>query len=129
MRGYVLTRYGDATAMELREVPMPTAGAGEVLIRVHAAGLNPIDYKTRQGKARMVIPLKLPRVAGSELSGVVEAVGPGGTQFSTGDRVFTRVDKTKSAGSPTTSRCGRSWLRPCRLRWTSWTRPHCRSPV
>jgi alcohol dehydrogenase len=81
--------------MELREVPIPVVGAGEVLIRVHAAGLNPIDYKTRQGRARMVMRLQLPRVAGSELSGVVEAVGPGVTRFSEGDRVFARVDKAK----------------------------------
>ena len=50
MRGYVLTRYGDTTAMELREVPIPVAGVGGVLIRVHAAGLNPVDYNTRQGR-------------------------------------------------------------------------------
>jgi len=44
VRGYVLDRYGDATAMALREVPAPAGGAGSVLIRVHAAGLNPVDY-------------------------------------------------------------------------------------
>ena len=69
--GYVLNRYGDATAMELREVPIPVAGVGEVLIRVHAAGLNPVDYKMRQGKVRLVTRLELPTVAGSELSGVM----------------------------------------------------------
>jgi NADPH:quinone reductase-like Zn-dependent oxidoreductase len=95
VRGYVLTRYGDATAMAIREVPVPAAGPGEVLIRVHAAGLNPIDYKIREGKARLVMPLKLPRVAGSELSGVVEAAGPGVTRISEGDRVFARVDKAQ----------------------------------
>ena len=95
MQAYVLTRYGDATAMELRDVPNPTAAAGEVLIRVRAAGLNPVDYKIRQGKLRMVTRLDLPQVAGSELSGVVEAVGAGVTRFAVGDRVFARVDKKK----------------------------------
>jgi len=95
MRAYVLTRYGDASAMELRDVPEPTAGAGEVLIRVRAAGLNPVDFKIRQGKMRLVTPLKLPQVAGSELSGVVEAVGAGVTRFAAEDRVFARVDKVK----------------------------------
>ena len=47
MQGYVLTRYGGARAMQLREVPKPTAGDGEVLIRVHAAGLNPVDHTVR----------------------------------------------------------------------------------
>ncbi|WP_199827307.1 NADP-dependent oxidoreductase [Streptomyces xylophagus] len=95
MQGFVLTRYGDASAMELREVPEPTAGAGEVLVRVRAAGLNPIDYKVRQGAMRLVQRLDLPQVAGSELSGEVEAVGAGVTRFAVGDRVFARVDKKK----------------------------------
>jgi alcohol dehydrogenase len=95
VRGYVLSRYGDATAMEFREVPIPVPGVGEVLIRVHAAGLNPVDYKMREGKMRLITRLDLPRVAGSELSGIVEAVGSGVTQFSEGHRVFARVDKTK----------------------------------
>jgi NADPH:quinone reductase-like Zn-dependent oxidoreductase len=56
VRGYVLDHYGDASAMTLREVPVPAAGAGLVLIRVHAAGLNPIDYKVRQGKMRQRPP-------------------------------------------------------------------------
>jgi NADPH:quinone reductase-like Zn-dependent oxidoreductase len=66
VRGYVLGRYGDASAMTLREVPAPAAAAGLVLIRVHAAGLNPIDYKVRQGKMRLLNRLDLPLVAGSE---------------------------------------------------------------
>jgi NADPH:quinone reductase-like Zn-dependent oxidoreductase len=81
--------------MQLRDVPEPTAGDGEVLIRVHAAGLNPVDSAVRQGRARPVWHLDLPLVAGSELSGVVEAVGAGATRFAVGDRVYARVDKLK----------------------------------
>jgi len=94
MQAYVLTRYGGPRAMQLREVPEPTAGAGEVLIRVRAAGLNPVDYKVRKGFGR-VFHLDLPLVAGSELSGVVAAVGAGATRFGIGDRVYARVDKQK----------------------------------
>jgi NADPH:quinone reductase-like Zn-dependent oxidoreductase len=92
MQGYVLARYGGARAMQLREVPEPAAGAGEVLIRMRAAGLNPIDYKVRRGFGR-VFHLDLPLVAGSELSGLVEAVGAGAIRFGIGDRVYARVDK------------------------------------
>jgi len=81
--------------MELRDVPVPSAGAGEVLIRVRAAGLNPVDYKIRQGKLRLISRLDLPLVAGSELAGVVERIGSGVTGFAAGDRVFARVDKKK----------------------------------
>jgi NADPH:quinone reductase-like Zn-dependent oxidoreductase len=95
VQAYVMTRYGDASAMELRDVPEPVAGDGEVLVRVGAAGLNPIDYKVRQGAMRMVQRLDLPQVAGSELAGVVEGVGAGVTRFAVGDRVFARVDKKK----------------------------------
>ncbi|MFF9901983.1 NADP-dependent oxidoreductase [Streptomyces olivaceus] len=95
MQAYVLTRYGDASAMEFQDVPEPTADDGQVLIRVQAAGLNPIDFKVREGRMKMLTRLDLPLVAGSELSGVVEAVGAGVTRFAAGDRVFARVDKTK----------------------------------
>lgn len=95
MRAYILTRYGDANAMELRDVPEPIPGCGEVLIRVRAAGLNPVDYKIREGKLRLVNRLDLPQVAGSELSGVIEEIGLGVTRFAVGDRVFARVAKKK----------------------------------
>ncbi|MEV8148316.1 NADP-dependent oxidoreductase [Arthrobacter sp. NPDC080073] len=95
MLAYVLTRYGGADAMELQDVPRPVAGPGEVLVRVFAAGLNPVDYKQREGAVRVITRPRLPLVAGSELAGIVEAVGPGVTRFATGDRVFARVDKTR----------------------------------
>jgi NADPH:quinone reductase-like Zn-dependent oxidoreductase len=93
MQAAVMTRYGDASAMELRDVPVPTPGDRQVLVRVRAAGLNPIDYKVRQGAMRLVTHLDLPRVAGSELAGLVEGIGAGVTRFAVGDRVFARVDK------------------------------------
>ena len=62
VQGYVLTRY--KRPMELREVPKPTAGNGELLIRVRAAGLNPTDYKIRDGMARAFLALRLARGGG-----------------------------------------------------------------
>jgi alcohol dehydrogenase len=93
MQAYVLTRY--RRPMELRDVPQPVAGPGEVLIEVRAAGLNPVDAGIRDGKLRPVLHFDLPVVAGSELAGVVADVGAGVTRFAAGDRVFTRVDKAK----------------------------------
>jgi alcohol dehydrogenase len=81
--------------MELRDVPKPSPGAGEVLVRVRAAGLNPVDYKTRQGMLRPIRRYRLPIVAGSDLSGVIEAVGAGVSKFAVGDRVFGRVGMEK----------------------------------
>jgi NADPH:quinone reductase-like Zn-dependent oxidoreductase len=93
VQGYVLTHY--KRPMELREVPKPTPGNGELLIRVRAAGLNPTDYKIRDGMARLFWRYDLPVVAGNELSGEVEEVGTGVSRFAVGDRVFSRVDHQK----------------------------------
>ncbi|MET8979321.1 NADP-dependent oxidoreductase [Streptomyces sp. NPDC004539] len=95
MQGYVLTKYGNADVMELREVPKPVAGPGDLLIRVRAAGLNPVDYKIREGQLKVIHRLALPTVAGSELAGVVEEVGAGVEGFAVGDRVMTRVDPNR----------------------------------
>lgn len=94
MRALVLTRYGGPDAVELRDVPRPQPAAGEVLVRVHAAGLNPVDFKIRQGMLRVIHRPPLPAVMGSELAGIVETCGPGVTRFASGDRVFARVTKT-----------------------------------
>ncbi|MGO4619707.1 NADP-dependent oxidoreductase [Ensifer sp. 2YAB10] len=93
MQAFVLTRYGGPDAGQLREVPRPRPARGEVLVRVQAAGLNPVDYKTREGMLKVVQRYPLPVVMGNELSGVVEALGEGVTSFAPGDRVFARMPK------------------------------------
>jgi NADPH:quinone reductase-like Zn-dependent oxidoreductase len=95
MRAYVLTRYGGPDAMEFRDVPAPQPGPGDVRIQVSAAGLNPVDFKFRRGALRPISRVRLPIVAGCEVAGTVEAVGPGPNRFSIGDRVYARVDKTR----------------------------------
>lgn len=93
MRAYVLTRYGGPAAAELRDLPIPEPAAGELRIRVHAAGLNPVDFKTREGQLKVIRRYPLPIALGNELAGTVDARGPGVTDFNVGDRVYTRVDK------------------------------------
>src|SRR5258708_2185158 len=95
MRGFVLTRYGGPDVAELREVPVPEPGRGEVRIDVKAAGLNPVDFKTRNGQLRVISRHALPIVLGCELSGVVASVGEGVTRMRPGDEVFTRVAKDR----------------------------------
>lgn len=93
MKAFVLTRYGGSDAAELRDIPRPVPAAGEVLVRVVAAGLNPVDFKTRNGLIKIIQPYPLPATMGNELAGTVEAVGPGVTRFQPGDRVFARTAK------------------------------------
>ena len=93
MRALVLTRYGGPENTALTDVQQPSPRSGELLVRVQAAGLNPVDYKTRAGALKLIHKYPLPIVMGNELAGIVEGVGPGGTRFSEGDRVFARVAK------------------------------------
>lgn len=93
MKAFVLNGYGGPEKTELREVPRPRPQRGEVLVRVHAAGLNPVDFKTREGKLRVIRRYPLPAIMGNELAGVVEEIGEGVTLFAPGERVFARMAK------------------------------------
>lgn len=93
MKAFVLTKYGGPEATELRELPRPRPAQGEVLVRVHAAGLNPVDFKTREGKLKIIYRYALPTVLGNDVAGVVEECGAGATRFAKGDRVFARMPK------------------------------------
>lgn len=84
--------YGGSEVLVLEEVARPQAGAGEVLIRVLAAGINPLDWKVRAGHVKEWLPHRLPLIPGWDVSGVVEAVGPGVTAFRIGDAVYGMLD-------------------------------------
>ena len=88
IRALVLNQYGGPDSLTLAPVAPPVAGPGQVLVRVHAAGLNGLDWKLRQGALQAAFPLQLPTVLGIELAGVVEAVGAGVVRLSKGDRVM-----------------------------------------
>lgn len=85
MRAVVLGAYN--TAPSLQDVPRPVAGAGQVLVRIRASGVNPVDTKIIAGKAAHARPV-LPAILGIDLAGIVEQVGPGVTAFTAGDEVF-----------------------------------------
>lgn len=87
-RAILIRAYGGASAAEVAEIPKTAAGEGQVLVRVHAAGVNGIDWKVREGRVQKAFPLQLPAVLGIELAGTVEAVGPGASRFQVGDRVM-----------------------------------------
>ncbi|MEO6064804.1 MAG: NADP-dependent oxidoreductase [Lysobacterales bacterium] len=95
MRAYVLERYGDAECARLTSAPLPRPAPNEVLVRVAAAGLNPVDYKIRAGKLRPVTRFPLPVVLGNELSGTVTECGSDVRGFVPGDRVCARVAKER----------------------------------
>jgi NADPH2:quinone reductase len=86
MRAAYIDAVGPPEAIKVGELPTPALQAGEVLVRVKAAGLNPIDLYIRGGNVAM--PLRFPYVVGADLAGTVEEVGPGVSRFKPGDRVW-----------------------------------------
>lgn len=88
MKAVVLSEYGDASKLVLAEEPDPRPGPGEVLVRVAAASVNPVDWKLRSGALRAYLPLQLPAVLGRDASGEVLEVGPGVQGFAAGDHVL-----------------------------------------
>jgi len=78
------------------DVPSPTPRPRDILVEVRAAGLNPVDFKFRQGKLRAILRPKLPLVLGNELAGEVIAAGSDVKRFRVGDRVFARVAKDRA---------------------------------
>jgi len=81
-------RYGGREQLKLEQIERPVPQSGEVLVRVHAAGVNPIDWKIRQGLLRASFPTPFPHLPGRDLAGIVEEVGPDVTTFQKGQAVF-----------------------------------------
>ncbi|MBI3558360.1 MAG: NADP-dependent oxidoreductase, partial [Deltaproteobacteria bacterium] len=95
MKALVMTGYGGNDVVELREVPKPVAGEDDVLIEVCAASVNPVDFKIRDGKLRVLLKYRMPLIMGSDLAGIVVAVGGRVIRFKPGDEVFARVGKLR----------------------------------
>lgn len=81
--------------MRSSDVPTPDVRGDDVLVEIHAAGVNPLDSKIRDGEFKLVLPYRLPLVLGNELAGVVVRVGPGVKRFKPGDEVYARVGKDR----------------------------------
>ncbi|MCL4473418.1 MAG: NADP-dependent oxidoreductase [Actinobacteria bacterium] len=90
MRAIRIHSFGGPQVLTYEEAPVPEPAAGEVLIRVRAAGVNPIDWKVRQG---MFGERRLPLIPGWDVSGVIEKAGEGVTGFSPGDEVYSLLDR------------------------------------
>jgi NADPH:quinone reductase-like Zn-dependent oxidoreductase len=88
MKAVRFDRYGGVDVLEVREVPRPAPGAGEVLVQVKAAGINPGEAMIRQGAFHEIFPATFPSGQGSDLAGVVTEVGPGVEAVSVGDEVL-----------------------------------------
>jgi NADPH:quinone reductase-like Zn-dependent oxidoreductase len=94
MKAIVVHQYGGPEVLKFEDYPDPVPGPGEVLVRVAASSVNPIDYKRRAGLTKDFYPLQFPGLIGVDVSGTVVKIGPGVEGFSVGDEVFAMADNT-----------------------------------
>lgn len=98
MKAVVIERYGGPEVLEVREVDRPRPGVGQILVRVSAAGVNPVDWKIRQGSLRWVLWLAWPHLLGGEVAGIVQEIGSTATRWQVGHAVFGLVNLRRGGG-------------------------------
>jgi NADPH:quinone reductase-like Zn-dependent oxidoreductase len=94
MKAVVVHQYGGPEVLKFEDYPNPVPGSGEVLVRVAATSVNPIDYKRRAGLTKDFYPIKFPGLIGVDIAGTVVKIGSGVEGFSVGDQVFAMADDT-----------------------------------
>jgi NADPH:quinone reductase-like Zn-dependent oxidoreductase len=93
LQAALIDRYGDNSRVRLADVPVPAVGHDDLLVKVNAASVNPVDTKIRAGKLKVLLKYRMPLVLGNDLAGTVTAVGAGVTRFKVGDAIYARLDK------------------------------------
>jgi len=88
MKAYAYAAFGDSGVIQEREVDMPSPKGSEALVRIAATTVNPIDMKVRSGAMQKIMPVSLPYIPGSDVAGIIEAVGPDVSRLKVGDEVF-----------------------------------------
>jgi NADPH:quinone reductase-like Zn-dependent oxidoreductase len=94
MKAIVVHQYGGPEVLKFEQYPDPVPGPGEVLVRVAASSVNPIDYKRRAGLTKDFYPMQFPSLIGVDIAGTVIKIGSGVEDFSVGDQVFAMADNT-----------------------------------
>jgi NADPH:quinone reductase-like Zn-dependent oxidoreductase len=117
MQAVRFDEYGGVDVLEVREVPVPEPGPGQVLVQVKAAGINPGEAKIRDGLLRQWWPATFPSGQGTDFAGVVARPGPGVTSWSEGDKVIGWVDTRSSQAQYTVAEAGQLTAKPAGLPW------------
>jgi NADPH:quinone reductase-like Zn-dependent oxidoreductase len=95
MKAFVVDRYGRKNGVRAADMPVPEPREDDVLIQIHAAGVNPLDSKIRDGEFKLILPYRLPLILGNDLAGVVVRVGSRVRRFRPGDEVYARPHKDR----------------------------------
>jgi NADPH:quinone reductase-like Zn-dependent oxidoreductase len=125
MKAFVVEEYGKG-GLRAAQVPEPAVGDRDVLVRVHAAGVNPLDKMVRDGEFKRLLKYRTPFVLGHDVAGVVTRAGSAVRGFEVGDEVYARPRDLRIGGSPSSSRSTGTTSRPSRRRSPSPRRPRCR---
>jgi NADPH:quinone reductase-like Zn-dependent oxidoreductase len=92
MKAFLVEKYQKKAPLRLADVPEPTLREDEVLVQIHAAGVNVLDAKLRDGEFKPILPYKLPLILGHDLAGTIVKTGPKTKRYKVGDEVYSRVD-------------------------------------
>lgn len=95
MKAFYIERYGKSVVGQIGELPIPIMGDDEILVKIHAASVNPLDFKIRDGALKMVLPFQFPLILGNDMAGVVAKLGKNVTKFKIGDKVYGRPNMDK----------------------------------
>ncbi len=95
MKAFIVDRYGSTDGLRAGEMPDPELREDDVLVQIHAAGVNPLDSRIRDGAFKLILPYRLPFILGNDLAGVVVRVGSRVRRFKPGDEVYARPDKDR----------------------------------
>jgi NADPH:quinone reductase len=88
MKALAASDYGDPRELAIIDLPIPTAGPGQIQVRIAAASINPTDLRVITGAIKDMLPVEFPYIPGNDFAGTVTAIGPGVTQYKVGDEVF-----------------------------------------
>ncbi len=91
----VISKYGNNVPLQLASLPNPTIGEKDLLVEIHAASINPIDFKIRDGKVKVLLTYEMPLILGNDFSGKVIQIGSKVTNFTIGDEVYGRPRKNR----------------------------------
>src|SRR6266540_4923719 len=95
MKAFIVDRYGSTDGLRAGDMPDPELREDDVLVQIHAAGVNPLDSGIRDGAFKLILPYRLPFILGNDLAGVVVRVGSRVRRFKPGDEVYARPDKDR----------------------------------
>ena len=95
MKAFIVDRYGKKESGRIGEMPDPELRENDVLVQVHAAGVNPLDSKIRSGEFKLILPYRLPLILGNDVAGVVIQVGRRARRFKIGDEVYARPSQDR----------------------------------